>query len=104
MADPATATDTLGPLAAMLTALGGIVTVLWRMTDRTTSRVDRITASQIESLNQDRLRALTERDTAIEDRKAAEKEADKWAEKHQALAIQLARAEVEAEHYRRGHP
>jgi hypothetical protein len=90
----------LGALTG-LASVSGVFVWMWRMTNQSNSRVDTVTASQIKGLAADRDRAFAEREEERQQRIAAEKECDHWIQKHQELAIQLARTEVEAETYRR---
>lgn len=84
-----------------LASVGGVFIWMWRMTNQSNTRVDTITAGQIKTIAAERDRAFKERDEEREQRIAAEKESDHWVQKHQDLAVQLARAQVEAETYRR---
>lgn len=94
----------LAALAALLTAVGGLVGVLLKMSANSTSRVDTITASQIQTLTDERDRARAERDEAIAAANVARQEADRWESKTTELTIRLARVELINEWLRKGSP
>jgi hypothetical protein len=89
--------EVFAPIAALLTALCGIVTVLWRMYSESRNRVDTITAGQIRSITDERDRWRTERDEAVQRCATAEKEAERWAEKCQDMTMRAMKAELHLE-------